>query len=67
MVMSVPIGGTAMHLDIACPELAVDTHFGIEEVGTGIEVAKTGMNNFDGMTLWNSKMREESLLPYEVH
>jgi hypothetical protein len=45
MVMAMPITSANVNFNITGPNLAIDTHFSVKEVGAGAFVESTGVND----------------------
>lgn len=57
-----------MNFHVAHPQRTVDLHFRVEEVGTGIPVVQTGVDDFHGLSVCGGKRveRKHPVLPYIV-
>ena len=51
MMMSIPVAGTEMDFDIAHEELPANLHLCIEEVGTGIRIVQSWVDDFNLLTI----------------
>ena len=46
MTVLIPVASLQVYLDITHPKGVADTHLGIEEVGTGITIMQSGIDDF---------------------
>ncbi len=67
MVVTEPIACLDMHFDIACPHDITYLDFGIEEVGTCIEVPESRVYDFEGSVVQGVDGRKQTLLPDVIH
>lgn len=51
VAVSIPIRRTIVDFDVAHPELSVDFDFGIEEIGAGIVVVQSRVDDFERETI----------------
>ena len=64
----IPVGGAVVNLDIAHPQCAVNLHFGVEEVRSGVVVMQSRVNNLYSSAVGSRQLRQwqESVLPSVV-
>jgi hypothetical protein len=69
MVVSVPIAGSDVNLYVSGPDLSVYAHFGVEEVGAGAGVKRTGVNdvNVSAVRCRHSEVRPQAKTPHILH
>lgn len=66
--MRQPVTRPQMHLHVSRPYTVSDTHFGVEKVGSRIDVASSGVDDFDKSAvsrLWGS-MSQEPVFPHII-
>ena len=69
VMMPAPIGCAQMNLHIPRPHLATDINLGIEEVGAGIGVEQTGVDDRDFAAIVGNKPCgvPQTVLPHILH
>ena len=69
VMMPAPIGCAQMNLHIPRPHLATDINLGVEEVGAGIGVEQTGVDDRDFAAIVGNKPCgvPQTVLPHILH